>query len=83
MKIEIQSYTPDYKSGVLKCLRNNYPWMAQENDENLYRWCQPFLEYNWAQELSGDAEIFKHGMILLENGKVVGYLGFIFANRIW
>lgn len=52
MKLEIKGYADQYKQGVLKCLKNNYSWMAEISDEQLYEWAKPFMEYDWKDRLS-------------------------------
>ena len=83
MKVEIKGYTPEYKEGVLKCLKDNYPWMAKVSDDALYDWAKPFLEYKWQEDLPEDVKTFQHGMLFISSNKVVGFLGFIFARRQW
>ena len=81
MKIKIQGYSSAYKEGVLTCLKTNYAWMADESDEGLYQWCKPFLEHEWREELPSSIKPYQHGFIFLDDDRVVGYLGFIFAKR--
>lgn len=83
MKIEIKGYSDQYRQGVLACLKNNYPWMAEMSDEELYRWAKPFMGYDWKEELPDAVRKFQHGIVFLAGQQVVGYLGFIYAKRHW
>lgn len=83
MKIEIKGYSDQYRQGVLACLKNNYPWMAEMSDEELYRWAKPFMGYDWNEELPDAVRKFQHGIVFLAGQQVVGYLGFIYAKRHW
>ncbi len=83
MKIEIKGYTEQYKNGFLQCLKNNYPWMAEVTDEELYEWTKPFMEYDWKEDLPAEIKPYQHGMVFLDGQQVVGFLGFIYAKRHW
>lgn len=83
MKVEIKGYNEQYRQGVLACLKNNYPWMAEMSDEELYHWAMPFMEYEWKEELPDEIKEFQHGIVFLAGQQVVGYLGFIYAKRHW
>lgn len=83
MKLEIKGYTDQYKQGVLKCLKNNYSWMAEISDEQLYEWAKPFMEYDWKDRLPDAIRPYQHGIIFLDGQQVVGFLGFIYARRQW
>lgn len=81
MKIQMVGYTDQYKEGVLHCLKRNYKNMENMTDEALYDWAKPFLTYEWELQLPEKCQEFKHGVVLLDGDKVVGYLGFIFSQR--
>ncbi|PWL44940.1 MAG: hypothetical protein DBY44_07040 [Veillonellaceae bacterium] len=83
MKIEIKGYTDQYKQGVLQCLKNNYSWMARVSDEALYKWAEPFMAYEWKEELPEAVKPYQHGIVFLDGQQVVGFLGFIYARRHW
>lgn len=83
MKVEIKGYTDRYKQGFLQCLKNNYPWMAEVSDDELYEWTKPFMEYDWQEALPAEIKQYQHGIVFLDGQQVVGFLGFIYAKRHW
>ena len=83
MKVEIKGYTDRYKQGFLQCLKNNYPWMAEVSDDELYEWTKPFMEYDWQEALPAEIKQYQHGIVFLDGQRVVGFLGFIYAKRHW
>ena len=82
MKVEIKGYNEQYRQGVLACLKNNYPWMAEMSDEELYHWAMPFMEYEWKEELPDEIKEFQHGIVFLAGQQVVLYLGLSMPNGI-
>lgn len=83
MSIEIVNYTPKYQKGVIACLKRNYPWMSTQSDEFISKWISPILSYHWKNDSLSTFPPNNYGVIILANGNVVGFLGFIYSARKW
>lgn len=81
MSVSIDSYKPQYKTGVAACLRRNYPWMEEESQESIARWLEPVLHYTWTEDLSENDFPHKYGTVILAEDRVVGFLGAVYSRR--
>lgn len=81
MNIAVVNYEEKYLNGVLACLKRNYPWMCELNDDALYQWIAPALTYHWENDISLKEYPSKYGLVLLVNEEVVGFFGIILSNR--
>lgn len=82
MKVSIVPYTSQYKDGVLHCFQRNYEGMREKTLPELYQWAKPMFTYQWQNDIDINEYPYKYGVVLLDDDKVVGYLGFIYAKRI-
>ncbi len=81
MNLTIVNYEKKYLKGILACLKRNYPWMRDLNDDALYQWIAPALTYRWEKDIHIKEYPSKYGLVLLENDNVVGFFGIILSNR--
>jgi len=81
--MKVVPYEEKYLSGVITCLRRNFDWMGEASEDEVINWITPVLSYRWSaeSEVSTDEYAFKHGAVLLDNDKVVGYFGMIMSRR--
>lgn len=80
MSVKIEDFAECYKTGVLNCFKRNYKWMSRISDVELECWVNPLFSYTWKES---DLNIgHKYGQVILDDDKVVGYLGYIISNRV-
>ena len=79
-RIKIEPYKNSFHGEVIECMKRNFPWMRNRTDDEINIWLEPLWTYNWL--CNNEKNPYKYGIVILdENGKVVGYLGFIFSWR--
>ncbi|WP_293717972.1 hypothetical protein [uncultured Phascolarctobacterium sp.] len=81
MGIEIVGYCEKYKKGVLDCFKRHYQWMSTVSDKELEEWTRPFLNYQWINKIVPEEFPFRYGQVMLNNDKVIGYLGYVYSKR--
>lgn len=76
-------YEEKYHHGVIECLRRNFGWMGETTEDEVSGWAFPILSYKWSAEtdVTDDEYKYRHGAVLLDAERVVGYFGMIFARR--
>lgn len=79
--IEGKEYTPDDLHGVVACLKRNFEWMGKEPDEVIEKWFSALANHSWNDEKKKKNR-YNSGKVLIEDGRVVGYLGGIGAERV-
>ncbi len=78
--IEGKQYDDKYLSGVIACLKRNFPWMSEREDEDVVKWFEPLRRHEWNAPINADG-LFEYGKVLVDHEEVVGYLGAISAER--
>lgn len=82
MPLSLEEYTEEYREAVLLCLRKNFKWLNNLNDEKLNKWFDKIVKYEWIEKDDIKQLPYYHGAVVLdENRKVVGFLGIIYAKR--
>ena len=81
--MRLESYTEKYHHGVIECLRRNFGWMGEATEDEVSGWASPILSYKWSAEtdVTDDEYKYRHGAVLLDGERVVGYFGMILARR--
>lgn len=79
--MNLVGYSDKYKNEVFECLKRNFKSMCNMTYLELNDWINPLLSYTWANEFSIDKYPFKYGVVLINNEKVVGYLGLIYSRQ--
>lgn len=82
MSLHLVNYQKIYRQDVLKCIRRNFKWLNQLNDEDLGSWFDSICDYSWSDRHELETMPFYHGAVVLDDSNsVVGYLGLIYSNR--
>lgn len=81
MSAVVVPYEEKYKEGVIACFRRNYSEMTHLSEEKLAAWAEPMFSYSWQDMPTSEEVPYKYGVVILDEGNVVGYLGFIYSKR--
>lgn len=76
-------YSNIYKNGVLACLKRNVIWMRRLNDDKLYKWLLPIIDYPWINQIDSKKFPYKTGIVLLDNNNAVrGFSAVIHSKQV-
>lgn len=82
MSVKIEHYRSEYLSGVIECLQRNFKWMESKDEACLEDWLVPLTDYKWSNSKIDENDFpYKSGMVIMDDYKIVGYLGLIYSNR--
>lgn len=81
MGVTIQPYRLEYESGVIALLKRSYIGLAKKSDVEVSNWGKPIFSQSWRECVEERDFPYKYGAIILDDNKVVGFLGCISAIR--
>ena len=77
--MEFVGYKPEYREDVISCLKRNFRNLSDKTDEYICEWIKPMTEYKWEDDIPDSLLPYKHGMVLIDGERVVGYCGMIYS----
>lgn len=78
MDIQYLPYEPQFNMEIVHCLQRNYPWMGRRSEAEILQWASPILDYHFTLDY---AYPYAHGLVVLADQHVVGFLGNITSLR--
>jgi len=78
--MEYLPYSDSLQEGVIQCLRG-YPELAPMTDEELFDWLKPIVSYSWEDDIDENLFPYKYGVVLVDEGRVVGFCGLIYSYQ--
>ena len=81
MSVTIRPYSSEYESGVITLLKRNYIGLSKKTDAEVSNWGKPIFSQSWEECVEESEFPYKYGAIILDDNKVVGFLGCISAIR--
>lgn len=77
--MEIVEFSDKYLNDIAECFKRNFEIMKPLDTDTIIKWMQPLINYSWFDDEISMKQPFKHGMVLIDDEKVIGYCGLVFS----
>lgn len=81
--MDFKPYSSQYDNDIIAILKRHFEWMSETDSRDLYEWISPIIHPELTSESSVnfDKYPYSRGLVMVEDGHVVGYLGMITSRR--
>jgi len=81
--MDFRPYSSQYDTDIIAILKRHFMWMSKTDSKDLCEWISPvfYPELTPESAVDYDEHPYSRGLVLVEEGHVVGYLGMITSRR--